>query len=86
MTDRRPEDPRRHAAESGTPVPKDLPDQQAKEGEDPLDVPQPGPPDQQPDEPDESLPDMDETGAGRRGAPRSGAVHPEQPVPDEAPG
>lgn len=51
MTDR----PTEEAEESGTPVPKDLPD-------------------------------MDETGAGRRGAPHSGGVHPEQPVPDEAPG
>lgn len=29
---------------------------------------------------------MDESGAGRGGEPRSGAVHPEQPVPDEPSG
>jgi hypothetical protein len=85
MTDRRPEDAE-NAEEPGTPVPKDLPDQQAKEGEDPLDVPEPGTPDEHTDKPDQSVPDMDETGAGRRGAPRSGGVHPDQPVPDEAPG
>jgi hypothetical protein len=82
MTDRRPEDP-----QTSKPVPKDMPDQQAKEGEDPLDLARPGALDEHTqDEPDESLPDMDETGAGRRGAPRSGGVHPEQPVPDEPSG
>jgi hypothetical protein len=82
MTGRRPED----AEESGTPIPKDLPDQQAQEDKDLLDAPRPGAPDERTDEPDESLPDLDETGAGRSGAPRGGGVHPERPVPDEAPG
>ncbi|MFC7017528.1 hypothetical protein ACFQMH_38755 [Streptomyces viridiviolaceus] len=29
------------------------------------------------------VPDTDEAGTGRQGAPQSGAVHPEHPVPDE---
>lgn len=83
MTDRRRDDD----AETGTPVPKDLPDQQASDDEDPLDVRGPGAPEElAQEEPDESLPDMDETGAGRRGEPRSGGVNPDQPVPDESPG
>ncbi|MBQ0826254.1 hypothetical protein [Streptomyces tagetis] len=44
--------------------------------------PAPGPP--VPDGPD--VPDTDEAGTGRQGAPHSGAVHPEHPVPDESPG
>ncbi|KOG41761.1 hypothetical protein [Streptomyces resistomycificus] len=82
--------------ENGVPVPRDLPDQQAHEGEDPWEV---GAGRAQGDtvdtteaaksaEPDSGesgadVPDTDEAGTGREGAPRSGAVHPEQPVPDE---
>ncbi|MFI2410872.1 hypothetical protein [Streptomyces sp. NPDC018947] len=32
------------------------------------------------------VPDTDEAGSGRRGAPQSGNVHPEHPVPDESSG
>ncbi|MDG9728711.1 hypothetical protein [Streptomyces sp. DH41] len=32
------------------------------------------------------VPDTDEAGTGRQGAPHSGAVHPEHPVPDESSG
>ncbi|MCM2390687.1 hypothetical protein [Streptomyces albipurpureus] len=75
------------------PVPRDLPDQQVQEGGDYLDVPPPPSSDESADEPDESaddpgdqrLPEADEAGAGR-GEPRSGSVHPEQPVPDEPTG
>ncbi|MFD8717400.1 hypothetical protein ACFV2H_05035 [Streptomyces sp. NPDC059629] len=35
---------------------------------------------------DADLPDTDEAGTGPRGAPRSGAVHPRDPVPDEPSG
>lgn len=80
MTDRQPEGP------GGTePVPRDLPDQQAQDGQDPLDVPGPGPSDRKTADVDQDLPEMDESGAGR-GTPRGGGVHPEQPVPDESPG
>jgi hypothetical protein len=64
-----------------TPVPRDLPDQQARPGDDPWDVP--GHPVDA--EPDEETPDPDEAGSGPRGAPRSGTVHPEHPEPQEPP-
>lgn len=84
----------RHTAgseERGPTVPRDLPDQQATTGPDHLD---PGPLETEsaeregPDhgDPDHRIPDADEAGAGRRGSPNSGAVHPEKPVPDESPG
>jgi hypothetical protein len=72
---------------TGKPVPKDLPDQQASGEEDPLDVDRPGLTDEQaPDDPDQRVPDTEETGTGRRGAPPDGGVHPDQPVPDEPSG
>ncbi|MFD4263625.1 hypothetical protein ACFWR9_39995 [Streptomyces sp. NPDC058534] len=37
-------------------------------------------------EPADDVPDTDEAGTGRQGAPHSGAVHPEHPVPDEPSG
>ncbi|WP_028801252.1 hypothetical protein [Streptomyces sp. 142MFCol3.1] len=67
---------------SEAPVPRDLPDQQVLDGEDPLDLPPE-------DDEDESasdgaaVPDTDEAGTGRKGAPQKAAVHPEHPVPDE---
>lgn len=64
-----------------TPVPRDLPDQQARPGDDPWDVAPGHPVDDEPDE--ETAPDPDEAGAGPRGAPRTGTVHPEHPAPDE---
>ncbi len=63
------------------PVPRDLPDQQARPDEDPWDV---SPRHTADDEPDEDVaPDTDEAGTGPRGASRSGTVHPEHPTPDE---
>ncbi|MEI5524879.1 hypothetical protein WB401_20595 [Streptomyces brasiliscabiei] len=86
MTDHRLEGPGEHA----DPVPRDLPDQQAHEGEDPWEVaPSSATGDDRDDETaDEAtdVPDTDEAGTGRQGAPRSGAVNPEQPVPDEPSG
>jgi hypothetical protein len=94
--------------ENGTPVPRDLPDQQAHAGEDPWEVVpsrergttddvdeqgtgEPGEAGgaqatgaQSTDEPDTDVPDTDEAGTGRQGEPRSAAVHPEHPVPDES--
>lgn len=82
MTDHRQEGP----GENGEPVPRDMPDQQAHDGSDPWDGPPAG--GDQNDQNDEDtpvtdVPDTDEAGSGRRGAPRSGSVHPEQPVPNE---
>ncbi|MFI7382734.1 hypothetical protein [Streptomyces sp. NPDC049813] len=76
MTDYRSEDP----GESGAPVPRDLPDQQAGA-------------DAAPDEgtaheqagPADDVPDTDEAGTRRRGAEGSDTVHPEHPDPDESP-
>ncbi|CCK25485.1 hypothetical protein BN159_1106 [Streptomyces davaonensis JCM 4913] len=68
-------------SENGEPVPRDLPDQQAGEGEDRWDV--------DPEELDtgpEDAPDADEAGAARKGAPRDANVHPEHPAPDESTG
>jgi hypothetical protein len=77
---------------AGTPVPRDLPDQQVTEGEDRWDVAPGGTAGQDTGEesaaqaPDD-VPDTDEAGTGRRGgAPHSGAADPDQPVPDEPTG
>ncbi|WP_053848299.1 hypothetical protein [Streptomyces sp. NRRL B-24085] len=71
--------------ENGDPIPRDLPDQQAGEGEDPWEVA--GVPDGEPGA-DESqdVPDTDEAGTGRQGAARSDTVHPEHPGAQESPG
>ncbi|MFJ4466559.1 hypothetical protein ACIP2X_03465 [Streptomyces sp. NPDC089424] len=84
MTDHRHEEPGR----SPDPVPRDLPDQQAAtDEEDALDVPPSGK-----DRADEGaqgdaadVPDTDEAGTGRQGAPQPATVHPEHPTPDESP-
>ena len=72
--------------ENGDPVPRDLPDQQAGEGEDPWEVADV--PDEKTgtgDEP-EAVPDTDEAGTSRQGAPRSDTVHPEHPGAEESTG
>ncbi|MFH8370964.1 hypothetical protein [Streptomyces sp. NPDC018031] len=71
--------------EDAAPVPRDRPDQQASDEPDPWDPPRTGDGDTD-DLPPEEAPDVDQAGAGPRGAPRSGSVHPEQPVPDEPSG
>ncbi|MET7933018.1 hypothetical protein [Streptomyces sp. NPDC005322] len=76
--DRRPEESEEHDHA----IPRDLPDQQAQGGPDPLDVEDA---DEAPDHADD-VPDLDESGTGRRGRPQTGGVHPEQPVPDEPSG
>ncbi|MFE3588641.1 hypothetical protein ACFXOY_14065 [Streptomyces niveus] len=78
---------------NGAAVPRDLPDQHARPGDDPLDVDIEGL-DSSDGDPGHSdapaatdVPDTpDEAGAGRRGSPHPGGVHPEQPVPDEPSG
>ncbi|MFF4244638.1 hypothetical protein ACFYY2_09210 [Streptomyces sp. NPDC001822] len=95
MTDRRPAGIAYTGAEaSPPPVPADMPDQQAQEGEDALDVILP-PGIERPraetgsgSEADGGAPDTgdpDEAGAGRDTA-RNAGVHPEQPTPDESTG
>ncbi|MFI5972244.1 hypothetical protein [Streptomyces sp. NPDC051452] len=64
------------------PVPRDLPDQQARPGEDPWEVVPGHPLDEQRDP---NIPDTDEAGSGPKGAPRPGTVNPEQPTPQEPP-
>ncbi|SNX65617.1 hypothetical protein SAMN06272735_7456 [Streptomyces sp. TLI_55] len=68
----------------GEPVPRDLPDQQAGQGEDRWDA-TPEPPDEN-GEPATDVPDTDEAGTGRQGAPHSATVHPEHPEPQEPTG
>ncbi|MCH5671391.1 hypothetical protein [Streptomyces gilvus] len=70
---------RRDTGQGGEPVPRDLPDQQVREGEDPLDIPLPAAA-----ENESETPDTDEAGTGRRDGPRSATVHPEHPTPDES--
>ncbi|MFF8970114.1 hypothetical protein [Streptomyces sp. NPDC014995] len=81
MADHRLEGP----GENGTPVPRDLPDQQADAGEDPWEVaPARADEDEATDEePSTDVPDTDEAGTGRQGAPQAATVNPEHPVPDE---
>ncbi|WP_030247595.1 MULTISPECIES: hypothetical protein [unclassified Streptomyces] len=92
MTDHRLEGP----GENGDPIPRDMPDQQADVGEDPWEVAPRFKGTAKKDKTDEQdeaeagsgesaddVPDTDEAGTGRQGAPRQGAVHPEHPVPDE---
>jgi hypothetical protein len=62
-----------------------MPDQQAHSGEDPWEAAQfTGSRHSRP-EPDD-VPDTDEAGTGRRGAPDAATEDPEHPVPDEPPG
>ena len=75
--------------ENGDPVPRDLPDQQAGEGEDPWDVatvPGEGEPGPEETGPSDDVPDTDEAGTSRQGAPRSDTVHPEHPGAEESSG
>ncbi|MFD8379177.1 hypothetical protein ACFV2X_11675 [Streptomyces sp. NPDC059679] len=82
MTDRRLEAPGDHIDA----VPRDLPDQQAHDGPDPLDVDSPPARYSPPEDPDD-VPDVDESGTGRRGSPRkSGSPRPDHPIPDEPSG
>ncbi|MEU2898097.1 hypothetical protein ABZ690_18780 [Streptomyces sp. NPDC006967] len=87
MTDHRLEGP----GENGAAVPRDLPDQQAGPDEDPWEVApaaaeresekKAGESDEAESAPD--VPDTDEAGTGRQGAPHSASGNPEQPVPEE---
>ncbi|MFI9724967.1 hypothetical protein [Streptomyces sp. NPDC052092] len=96
MTDHRLEGP----GENGVGIPRDLPDQQAGPDEDPWEV-APAAAERESErkaeeakgrDPDEDggdgedVPDTDEAGTGRQGAPHSAASYPEHPVPDESTG
>ncbi|MGW5903681.1 hypothetical protein ACWFQ6_18260 [Streptomyces althioticus] len=90
MTDHRLEGP----GENGVGVPRDLPDQQAGPDEDPWEV-APAAAERESErkaeesedqESEENVPDTDEAGTGRQGAPHSAASYPEAPVPDESTG
>jgi hypothetical protein len=70
--------------ENGTPVPRDLPDQQAHAGDDPWDAEPSEDTGEGEEEPATDVPDTDEAGTGRRGDPRSDTVHPEHPGPEES--
>ena len=98
MNERHPDGPGACGGPIPKPVPRDLPDQQATPDEDPWDavgVPKRWTADERPevessgaqcsgDEiPDPGIPDTDEAGTGRRGAPHSGSARLEHPVPDE---
>lgn len=73
--------------ENGPPVPRDMPDQQTRAGEDPWDAAPAGErTETDVTGEDEDVPDTDEAGTGRQGAPQPGTVHPEHPVPDEPTG
>ncbi|MEV1021341.1 hypothetical protein [Streptomyces sp. NPDC050264] len=77
MTD----DRRAGPGESGAPVPRDMPDQQAGESDANTD------PTEQVGRADrvDDVPDTDEAGTRRRGDHGSDTVHPEHPDPDESP-
>ncbi|GGQ48068.1 hypothetical protein OIE82_02375 [Streptomyces althioticus] len=90
MTDHRLEGP----GENGVGVPRDLPDQQAGPDEDPWEV-APAAAERESErkaeesedqKSEENVPDTDEAGTGRQGAPHSAASYPEAPVPDESTG
>ncbi|WP_369230239.1 hypothetical protein AB5J56_04460 [Streptomyces sp. R21] len=92
MTEHRLEGP----GENGDPIPRDMPDQQADGGADRWDAgtSSPGRTEPADDEEDDEnaaesatdVPDTDEAGTGRLGAPRSDTVHPEHPEPQESSG
>ncbi|MFE6412008.1 hypothetical protein ACFVOR_34335 [Streptomyces sp. NPDC057837] len=93
MTDHRLEAP----GENSDPVPRDMPDQQADAGEDPWEVAprftgtgkDDGDRAEEADgsgEPAQDVPDTDEAGTGRQGAPSPGTGQTEDPVPDEPSG
>ncbi|MFE9118339.1 hypothetical protein [Streptomyces sp. NPDC007172] len=86
MSDRRPEGPGAAGAPLPEPIPHDLPDQQAGADGDPWEAPDRSAAGTRSERPDPEIPDTDEAGTGRRGAPHSGSKRPEHPVPHESTG
>ncbi|MFF4394277.1 hypothetical protein [Streptomyces sp. NPDC001480] len=76
MTD----DHQKGPGEGSRPVPRDLPDQQARPDDDPWEA---ASGERLDDTGEDDVPDTDEAGTGRQGAPRSGTEQTEHPVPDE---
>lgn len=77
--------------ENGTPVPRDLPDQQAHEGDDPWEVGEGRARGNTVDtteaaETEEDVPPTDEAGTRRQGAQQPDTVHAEHPEPEEPSG
>ncbi|MFF0011153.1 hypothetical protein [Streptomyces sp. NPDC005374] len=77
--------------ENGTPVPRDLPDQQAHEGDDPWEVGEGRAQGNTVDTTeatvaDEDVPPTDEAGTGRQGSPQPDTVPVEDPEPEEPSG
>ncbi|WP_109003685.1 hypothetical protein [Streptomyces rishiriensis] len=64
---------------NGARVPRDPPDQQADGGDDHWDVAEP----EDSQQAAEDVPDTDEAGTGRQGAPRAGSGPSENPEPEE---
>lgn len=67
-------------------VPRDLPDQLVSEGDDRWDAARTDERRAPVQHAGDDVPDVDEAGAGPRGAPESAGVRPDQPVPDEPSG
>lgn len=67
--------------EDGPPVPRDLPDQQATDAEDPWDADEEAAASGNATDADDDVPDTDEAGTGRRGAAQGPG--PDSPAPDE---
>ncbi|MFD7335322.1 hypothetical protein [Streptomyces violascens] len=84
MNDRRPEGPGDAGAAMPEPVPRDLPDQQAGLADDPWEAAGDAAESTRDARPDREIPDTDEAGTGRRGAPHSGSTRAGHPVPDES--
>ncbi|MEU1350988.1 hypothetical protein ACFYPA_28460 [Streptomyces sp. NPDC005775] len=86
MTDRRPEGTAYTGATgSPPPIPADVPDQQAQDGEDALDVVLPPNAEDRDEDAEHDRPDPDEAGSGRSTA-RNAGTHAEHPTPDESTG
>ncbi|MCS0605490.1 hypothetical protein NX794_30440 [Streptomyces sp. LP11] len=72
-------EPGHETGRSERPVPRDLPDQQARPDDDPWETTSSGGAPRQ----GEDVPDTDEAGSGPAGNPRSGTARPEHPAPQE---
>jgi hypothetical protein len=83
VSEKEPETPR---GEDDKPVPRDLPDQQASDEEDRWEPDDEAATTGNAPDADDDVPDTDEAGTGRRGAPHAAGVRPDQPVPDEPSG
>ncbi|MCF3118361.1 hypothetical protein IPZ68_01350 [Streptomyces arenae] len=72
--------------QDGDPVPRDLPDQQASEGDDPWDLDEETTTTGNAPDADDDVPDTSEAGTGRRGTPDPHEVDQDSPQPEEPSG